>query len=96
METDNKWMSDDSLKDISQEKLDFLNKIFVQSGNVDKTNQKEMLSFLLSINKLSKNNSISFKKTEIDLIFNVLKKYSSSQDIAKMEKIITLYRSQCL
>jgi hypothetical protein len=95
MATDNKWMNDEALKDISHEKLDFLNKVFVQSGAVDKTNQKEMLSFLLSINKLSKNNSISFKKDEIDTIFNVLKKYSTSEDIAKMEKIFNLYYSRC-
>jgi hypothetical protein len=95
MGTDNNWMSDEALRDINPEKLDFLNKVFVQSGAVDKTNQKEMLSFLLSINNLSKNNSISFKKDEIDIIFNVLKKYSTSEDIAKMEKICSLYRSRC-
>jgi hypothetical protein len=92
METDNKWMADKELNGISPEKLDFLNKIFIQSNSIDKTNQKEMLSFLLSINKLSKNNSISFKKEEIDLIFNVLKKYSTSEDISKMEKISSFFR----
>jgi hypothetical protein len=92
METDNKWMADPALKGISPQKLDFLNMIFAQSTGVDKTSQKEMLSFLLSINKLSKNNSISFKKDEIDLIFDVLKKYSTSEDIAKMEKISSFFR----
>jgi hypothetical protein len=92
MGTDNKWMSDDELRGISPDKLDFLNRVFVQGTNVDKTNQKEMLSFLLSINKLSKSNSISFKKDEIDLIFSVLKKYSTEEDIAKMEKISSFFR----
>jgi hypothetical protein len=85
-------MSDEALKNISREKLDFLDKVFIQSGNIDKTNQKEMLSFLLSINKLSKNNSISFDKSEIDLIFSVLKKYSTAEDISKMEKISSFFR----
>jgi hypothetical protein len=85
-------MSDDELRGISPDKLDFLNRVFVQGTNVDKTNQKEMLSFLLSINKLSKSNSISFKKDEIDLIFSVLKKYSTEEDIAKMEKISSFFR----
>jgi hypothetical protein len=87
-------MSDEALKDINPQKLEFLNKVFIQSGGVDKSSQKEMLSFLLSINNLSKNNSISFKKDEIDIIFNVLKKYSTSEDIAKMEKIFNLYHSR--
>jgi hypothetical protein len=91
MATDNKWMNDEALKDVTPEKLEFLNKIFIQSNNVDKTNQKEMLSFLLSVGKLSKNNNISFSKDEIDLIFSVLKKYSTKEDIAKMEKIKNLH-----
>jgi hypothetical protein len=92
MGTDNSWMQDEALKNISREKLDFLDKVFIQSGNIDKTNQKEMLSFLLSISKLSKSNSISFKKEEVDLIFSVLKKYSTDEDIAKMEKISSFFR----
>jgi hypothetical protein len=92
MGTDNSWMQDEALKNISREKLDFLDKVFIQSGNIDKTNQKEMLSFLLSISKLSKSNSISFKKEEVDLIFSVLKKYSTDEDIAKMEKIPSFFR----
>jgi hypothetical protein len=92
MGTDNSWMQDEALKNISREKLDFLDKVFIQSGNIDKTNQKEMLSFLLSISKLSKSNSISFKKEEVDLIFSVLKKYSTDEDITKMEKISSFFR----
>jgi hypothetical protein len=91
METNNNWMADDELKGIDREKLEFLDKVFAKSTGVDKTSQKEMLSFLLSVNKLSKNNSISFKKDEIDLIFSVLKKYSTDEDIAKMEKISSFF-----
>ncbi len=53
-----------------------------------------MMAFLLSLSKLSKENNISFQKEEVELIFSVLKKHSTSDDIAKMQKISSFFRSQ--
>lgn len=53
-----------------------------------------MMAFLLSLGKLSKENNISFQNQEVELIFSVLKKYSTSDDIAKMQKISSFFRSQ--
>jgi len=94
METNNKWMQDPELKNIDRAKLDFLDKMFVQSASVNRGNQKEMMSFLLSLGKLSRDNNISFNNEEVELIFSVLKKYSTPDDIAKMQKISTFFRSR--
>ena len=94
METNNKWMSDPALKDIDKAKLDFLDKVFIQSTSVNQANQKEMLSFLLSLSKMSRDHNISFNQAEINLILNVLEKYSSPDDISKMKKISSLFRFQ--
>lgn len=50
-----------------------------------------MLPFLLSLSKLSKENNISFDKDEVALIYSVLQKYSSKEDISKMEKLSSAF-----
>lgn len=95
METNNEWMQDSDLKNIDKAKLDFLDKMFIQSASINsRGNQKEMMSFLLSLNKLSRDNNISFSNEEVELIFSVLKKYSTPDDIAKMQKISSFFRSR--
>ena len=99
MENNNEWMNDPELKNIDRAKLDFLNQMFVQSttinsGGSQAERQKKMMAFLLSLGKLSKENNISFQNQEVELIFSVLKKYSTSDDIAKMQKISSFFRSQ--
>ena len=99
MENNNEWMNDPELKNIDRAKLDFLNQMFVQSTTINSSGsqaerQKNMMAFLLSLSKLSRENNISFQKEEVELIFSVLKKYSTSDDIAKMQKISSFFRSQ--
>lgn len=99
MENNNEWMNDPELKNIDRAKLDFLNQMFIQSTSINSTGsqaerQKKMMTFLLSLSKLSKENNISFQKEEVELIFSVLKKHSTSDDIAKMQKISSFFRSQ--
>ena len=87
MDANKEWMNDPALAGIDKAKLSFLEKLFIQSASIDMTNQKEMLPFLLSLSKLSKENNISFDKDEFALIYSVIQKYSSKEDIAKMEKL---------
>ena len=99
MENNNEWMNDPELKNIDRAKLDFLNQMFIQSTSINSTGsqaerQKKMMAFLLSLSKLSKENNISFQKQEVELIISVLKKHSTSDDIAKMQKISSFFRSQ--
>ena len=99
METNNEWKNDPELKNIDRAKLDFLDKMFVQSASINSSGtqqerQKNMMAFLMSLSKLSRENNISFQKEEVELIFSVLKKYSTSDDIAKMQKISSFFHSR--
>ncbi len=94
MDANKEWMNDPALAAIDKAKIEFLEKLFVQSASIDMTNQKEMLPFLLSLSKLSKENNISFEKNEVALIYSVLQKYSSKEDISKMEKISSAFHFQ--
>ena len=99
METNNEWMNDPELKNIDRAKLDFLGRMFVQSTSINSTGtqeerQKNMMAFLLSLSKLSRENNISFQKEEVELIFSVLKKYSTSDYIAKMQKVSSFFHSR--
>ena len=82
------WMDDPALKDIDKSKLLFLEKLVIQSS---KLTQKEMLPFLLSLSKLSKENNISFDKSEMKLIYSVIQKYSTPDDIEKMQKFSSYF-----
>jgi len=99
MEPNNEWMNDPELQKIDRAKLDFLNKIFVQgtainSGGNQAETQKKMMAFLLSLNKLSKDNNISFYPEEVELIFSVLKKHATPDDIDKMQKVSSFFHSR--
>ena len=99
MENNNEWMNDPELKNIDRVKLDFLHQMFVQSTTINSSGsqaerQKKMMAFLLSLGQLSKENNMSFQNHEGELIFSVLKKDSTSDDIAKMQTISSFFRSQ--
>ena len=87
--SNSEWMKDDALSNISQEKLEFLKKIFVQGS---KLTQKEMMPYLLSLSKLSSENNISFSKDEMKLIYSVLQKYSTPEDNEKMRRLSSYFQ----
>lgn len=91
MDNNNTWMNDPALATIDKAKLLFLEKLFLQTSDI-KNDKKEMMSFLLSLSKLSKENNISFKKEEVELIYSVLQKYSTPEDIEKMKKFSSYFQ----
>lgn len=91
MDNNNTWMNDPALAAIDKAKLLFLEKLFLQTSDI-KNDKKEMMSFLLSLSKLSKENNISFKKEEVELIYSVLQKYSTGEDLAKMKQLSSYFR----
>ena len=88
-DTNTEWMKDPALAGIDKNKLLFLEKLFFQGS---KLTQKEMLPFLLSLSKQSSENNISFKKDEVQLIYSVLQKYSTPEDIEKMKKFSSYFQ----
>ena len=88
-DTNTEWMKDPALAGIDKNKLLFLEKLFFQGS---KLTQKEMLPFLLSLSKQSSENNISFQKDEVQLIYSVLQKYSTPEDIEKMKKFSSYFQ----
>lgn len=87
--SDNNWMNDPALEGIDKSKLAFLEQLVIKSSTMT---QKEMLPFLMSLSKLSRENNISFDKNEIQLIYSVIQKYSTPDDIAKMQKLSSYFQ----
>ncbi len=92
MELNREWLNDPALAGIDKKKLGFLEQLFVKSRSVNMGNQKEMMSFLMSLSKFSRDNNISFNKNEFELIYSVLQKYSSAEDIEKMQQISSRFK----
>lgn len=88
------WMNDPSLAGIDRAKLDFLGKLLVDSASIDKSNKKELMGFLMSLSKLSKQNNISFTKEEFNLIYGVIQKRMTPDELAKMQQFSSLYASK--
>lgn len=83
------WKDDPSLAGIDKTKLLFLEKLVLQGS---KLTQKEMLPFLLSLAKLSKENNISFQKDEVQLIYSVLQRNATPEEKEQMKKISSYFR----
>ncbi|MBQ9927631.1 MAG: hypothetical protein IJO65_06600 [Lachnospiraceae bacterium] len=81
------WMKDESLKNISPYKLEFLQALVFESSKLRK---EQLLPFLMNVAKRGKDSNIAFSDEEIDAIVAVLKKHASPEDISKMEKILAM------
>lgn len=87
----NQWMNDPALAHIEKNKLAFLGNLISQGSSL---NQKEMLPFILTFIKQSKNSNISFSTDEIQLIISVAKKYATSEELEKLEKLSPFFHFQ--
>lgn len=83
----NEWIHDPSLQNISPKKLLFLQALFQAQKNLT---QKEMLPFLIALNKKQTESNISFEPSELQCILEVLKKHASPQEL-NMITLLTSY-----
>lgn len=79
------WMNDPLVKDISPEKLSFLERMFHESRGKSK---KDMISFLMPMMKKAQQEHLTFTPSEMSAAVTAIKKYSSEEDIAKMDDIL--------
>ncbi len=82
------WINDPSLAGIDRSKLQFLQKLVVDSGRIT---EKEKMPFLLALASKAKSNSISFTTEETNKIITTLKRYSSQDEHARMDQILQMY-----
>ncbi|MDD6491937.1 MAG: hypothetical protein PUG54_06920 [Firmicutes bacterium] len=83
----NDWMKDEALKDIEPYKLEFLQALVFESSNLRK---EQLMPFLMAVMKRGKEKNVSFSDEEITKIVNVIRKYASPEEIAKIEKIMSM------
>ena len=85
------WLEDPAVAGIDRKKLDFLQMLVFESNNLTK---EQMLPFLMVVAKRSKENQISFTEEEMNTIISTLQKYSTPDEIEKMNKMMSLYRNR--
>lgn len=84
-------MKDPTLSHIDKNKLQFMQKMFVESKDLT---QKEMMPFFMALAMKSKKEHIRFTKEEADAIIAVLKANSSPQELTQMDRIMKMYQQK--
>lgn len=88
--TNQEWMRDASLKNIDTSKLDFLQKLVFEMNSLS---DKEKLPFLLALANRARRENISFTNEEMEAIIAVLKKYSTPEEVRKMDMMLQKFKS---
>lgn len=81
------WMDDPAVAQIDKAKLDFLQALVFESQSLKK---EQMMPFLMSIAKRGADQHISFSNEEIKTITDTIRKYSSSEELNKIDKLMKL------
>lgn len=83
------WMKDPSLSGIDPAKLAMLQSFANQGAG---RSQNDLLPLLMSAASSSKKKGLQFTPDEIDMIINVMKMGKSPQEIAKIDKMLSLMK----
>ena len=79
------WMADPLVKEIPQQKLDFLGQIFSEGHG---KSQKEMLSYLMPMMKKAKQQNLTFTPQEMNAAIAAIKKHSNEEERKQIDKIL--------
>lgn len=79
------WMKDDLVKEIPQEKLEFLSQLFAQGNG---KNQKDLLRLLMPAMKKAKQENLTFTMAEMQAAIAAIKKYSSQEEQKQIDTIL--------
>ena len=85
------WMQDEAISDISPEKLEFLRTLV--EGSKGKS-QKEMMLYMMQNMKTAKAKGITFSGAELSLLMETVKKYSTPEDLAKVNELLNKVPNQ--
>lgn len=85
------WMADELVKSISPQKLDFLEEMFQKTQG---KNKKELMSFLMPMMKKAKQENLTFTPTEMNAAITAIKKYSSEEEISRINKLLEKAQSK--
>lgn len=87
----NEWMNDPALSGIDRKKLEFLQALVFESRNLQR---EQMLPFLMAVAKRGQDDHITFSDEEIDTIVSVIKKESTEEEAATIDKMMRLRKSR--
>lgn len=79
------WMSDPLVKDIPQEKLLFLGRMFAEGQG---KGQKEMMQLLMPMMKKARAEKLTFTPQEMNAAIAAIKKHSSGDELKQIDKIL--------
>lgn len=79
------WMDDELVKHIPQKKLDFAAILF---ENGHGKSQKDMMRTVLPLMKKAKAENLIFSQTELNACIQAIKKYSSPEELAKIDELL--------
>ncbi len=82
------WMNDERIQHIEKNKLHFLQKLVFE---MQQLSDKEKLPFLMALATSTKKNNISFSEQEITSIIQVIKEYSTPEELSKMNRILSMF-----
>lgn len=79
------WMNDPAVQHIDQKKLSFLQSMV--TGGQGK-NQKETMTYLMSMMKKAKAENLTFSQEELSLMMATVRKYSTPEELEKLDKLM--------
>ncbi len=85
----NDWMNDPALAGIDRAKLEFLQALVFESRGLKR---EQMLPFLMSVAKKGQADHITFSNEEIEIIVDVIKKESTPEEAASIDKMMRMYK----
>lgn len=85
------WMNDPALAGIDRKKLEFLQALVFESRSLQR---EQMLPFLMAVAKRGQADHITFSDEEIDTIVAVIKKESTEEEAATIDKMMRLRKSR--
>ncbi len=87
----NEWMNDPALAEIDRKKLEFLQALVFESRSLQR---EQMLPFLMAVAKRGQADHITFSDEEIETIAAVIKKESTSEEAAAIDKMMRLRKNR--
>lgn len=87
----NDWMNDPALAGIDKAKLNFLQALVFESRTL---NKEQMLPFLMAVAKRGQADHITFSNEEIERIAAVIKRESSPEEAAAIDKMMRMYKKR--
>lgn len=83
------WIEDPAVSHIAKSKLDFLQSLVFESQSLTK---EQMMPFFMAIAKRGMDNHISFTKEEVETITTAIRKYSTPEELDKIDKLMKLVK----